>query len=73
MISEQILANPVARELNDRFSSAIVEAKDDLGELTLYIDPAQIVDVCRFLKSEAAFIRLSGITAVDWHPADPRF
>jgi NADH-quinone oxidoreductase subunit C len=73
MISEQILTHPVARDLHDRFSSAILDAKDDLGELTLYLHPAQIVEICRFLKNDGKFIRLSGITAVDWHPADPRF
>jgi len=45
----------------------------EVGELTLVIDPAKIVDVCRFLKDELKFVRLSGVTAVDWFPADPRF
>jgi NADH-quinone oxidoreductase subunit C len=65
--------HPVAREVNSRFPEAIVEARDPLGELTLVIDPSSIVEVCRFLKAECKFIRLSGLTANDWHPADPRF
>jgi NADH-quinone oxidoreductase subunit C len=73
MIEERLLEYPVAREVNDRFSGGIVEAKDDLGELTLKIDPKLIVEICRFLKQEAQFVRLSGITAVDWYPSDPRF
>ena len=44
-----------------------------MGETTLIADPAQIVDLCRHLKDDEKFIRLSGITAVDWHPAEPRF
>ena len=26
-----------------------------------------------FSKQEQGFVRLSAVTAVDWHPADPRF
>jgi len=29
--------------------------------------------LCRYLKDSEKFIRLSGITAVDLHPAEPRF
>ncbi len=73
MITEKILEYPVAKEVNARFAQAIVEANDDRGELTLYIDPASIVEVCRLLRTEGKFVRLSGVTAVDWHPAEPRF
>ena len=52
---------------------AILETSDALGEYTLIADPSQIVNLCSHLKSDENFIRLSGITAVDWHPADPRF
>ncbi len=52
---------------------AILETKQALGETTLIADPGQIVDLCRFLKNDQKFIRLSSITAVDWYPAEPRF
>ena len=52
---------------------AILETIEAFGETTLIADPAQIVDLCRYLKDEEKFIRLSAITAVDWHPAEPRF
>ncbi len=52
---------------------AILETKQALGETTLIADPARIVDLCRYLKETEGFIRLSSITAVDWHPAEPRF
>ena len=52
---------------------AILETNQALGETTLMADPAQIVDLCRHLKDNEKFIRLSAITAVDWHPAEPRF
>jgi len=52
---------------------AILETKEALGETTLIADPAAIADFCRYLKNDEKYIRLSGITAVDWHPAEPRF
>lgn len=73
MITEKILEYPVAKEVNARFPNAITEANDDRGELTLYVESASIVEVCRLLRTESKFVRLSGVTAVDWHPAEPRF
>jgi NADH-quinone oxidoreductase subunit C len=52
---------------------AILETKEAFGETTLIADPAQIVDLCRYFKDSEKYIRLSGITAVDLHPAEPRF
>ena len=53
--------------------AAILESKETFGESTLIADPARIVDLCRYLKDSETFVRLSGITAVDLHPAEPRF
>jgi NADH-quinone oxidoreductase subunit C len=53
--------------------SAILETHNALDETTLIADPAGIVGLCSYLKHEEKFIRLSAVTAVDWHPADPRF
>lgn len=52
---------------------AILETRDAFGEKTLIADPARIVDLCRYLRNEEKFNRLSAVTAVDWHPAEPRF
>jgi len=52
---------------------AILETKQAFGETTLIVDPARIVDLCRHLKDAEKYVRLSGITAVDMHPAEPRF
>ena len=51
----------------------ILETKEALGETTVIADPARIVDLCRYLKNDEKYVRLSSITAVDWHPAEPRF
>lgn len=52
---------------------AILETHEALGETTLIADPARIADLCGYLKHEEKFSRLSAVTAVDWHPAEPRF
>jgi NADH-quinone oxidoreductase subunit C len=43
------------------------------GQASLEIDPPRIVVVCRFLRDQQQFDRLSGVTAVDWYPTEPRF
>lgn len=63
---------PLVAELGSSQPSAILGGKLERGELTLIIQPAAIVEVCRHLK-ERGFIRLSSITAVDWGPVQPRF
>jgi len=56
-----------------QFPAAVEAGHSQHNEPTLFIAPAAIVEVCRFLKADRQFVRLSAITAVDWHPADPRF
>ncbi len=52
---------------------AVVETQSTLGETTLVVAPAKLVEVCRFLKQERGFERLSTVTAVDRHLREPRF
>ncbi len=52
---------------------AVLGSSVDRGQASLEIAPAQIVEVCRFLRDQQRFNRLSGVTAVDWYPAEPRF
>lgn len=73
MISDQVRDIPVVAALSAHAGSAIEEAVDYLGQLTLYVDPTQILEICRFLKQEQKFVRLAGLTGVDWHPMEPRF
>jgi NADH-quinone oxidoreductase subunit C len=73
MIPEALQQDPVVAAVSTRFPGALVEAHNELGELTLVVEAAQIVDVCRFLKLDEKFIRLSSVTCVDWLPREPRF
>jgi len=73
MLPDQLKDHPVAAALEARFPDAITGGHAEHQEPTLFIAPSRIVEACRFLKNEQGFVRLSGITAVDWHPNDPRF
>ena len=73
MLPEQLKDHPAAGALEASLPDAITGGHTEHNEPTLFIAPARIVEVCRYLKGERKFIRLAGITAVDWHPADPRF
>ena len=73
MISEQAKERPTVAGLVARFPGAIEDGTVERGETSLFVKPSEIVAVCAFLKQEQQFNRLSGITAVDWFPVDPRF
>ena len=73
MLPDELKENPDAAALEARLPDAIAGGHAEHGESTLFVSPSRIVEACRFLKDEQKFVRLSGITAVDWHPADPRF
>jgi NADH-quinone oxidoreductase subunit C len=73
MIPEALQQDPIASAVSAQFPAALTGGKVEHGETTLVIDAAQIVEVCKFLKSNQKFIRLSSVTAVDWYPREPRF
>jgi NADH-quinone oxidoreductase subunit C len=73
MLPEVLKEHAVAAALDQRLPDAITGGHAEHSEPTLFIAPDRIVEVCKFLKQEQGFNRLSGITGVDWHPADPRF
>lgn len=72
MLPEIVAENPTAIAINQQHPEAIVDAKQEPDGAVLYIDPGQILTVCRFLR-DTAFERLAGITGVDWWPRNPRF
>jgi NADH-quinone oxidoreductase subunit C len=73
MLPEPLNDRPVAAALEAHDSAAITGGIYEFGELTLQIEPSKIVAVCEFLKREQSFVRLSAVTALDWHPQEPRF
>jgi NADH-quinone oxidoreductase subunit C len=73
MLPDTLKENAEALAVQEFDPAVVLDGTLDRGELTLEIAPERIVDVCRFLKDERQFIRLSTITAVDRYPAEPRF
>ncbi|MGI8743391.1 MAG: NADH-quinone oxidoreductase subunit C [Bryobacteraceae bacterium] len=73
MLPENIKDDAIASALETHEPGAITGGHNGHNEPTLFIAADRIVPVCRYLKQSHEFNRLSGITAVDWHPADPRF
>jgi NADH-quinone oxidoreductase subunit C len=53
--------------------AAILETVETFGETTIIADSAKIVELSTYLRDTEKFGRLSTVTAVDWHPAEPRF
>jgi NADH-quinone oxidoreductase subunit C len=73
MLSENLKQNAIAAAVEAFDGDAVRGGKIDRGELTLEIAPGKIVSICGFLKYDQQFNRVSTVTAVDWHPAEPRF
>jgi len=73
MLPETLRQHDSVQAISARFPNAILDGHSEHDEPTLFVTPADIVGVCRLLKAEQGYLRLSGITGVDWHPADPRF
>jgi NADH-quinone oxidoreductase subunit C len=69
MIPDTLRDNPLAAALDDLATTA----KFAFNELTIEVDPANIVEVLRRLKQNLNFERLSTVTCVDRYPAEPRF
>ncbi len=72
MLPESLASFAPAAALEARDPSIVSGGHSSHGDITLIVDAARIVDVCRHLKDEG-FVRLSSVTAVDWLPAEPRF
>jgi len=73
MILEPLREVAAASALQEWDPSAIEEGALDCGQAILVIAPERAAGVCRFLKTEQKFERLSAVTAVDRHPDEPRF
>jgi len=65
MLPDILKDHAVAAALETTLPNAITAGHAERNEPTLWIAPARIVEVCRFLKAEQQFVRLSAITAVE--------
>ena len=73
MLPDTLKDNAVAAAVEEFDPSALVGGKLDRGEVALEIAAEKIVPVCRFLKEQQQFVRVSTVTGVDRYPAEPRF
>lgn len=69
MIPGDLRDNPLAAALDDLATTG----KFEFNELTVEVDPAQIVEALRRAKQQLGFERLTSVTGVDRYPAEPRF
>jgi NADH-quinone oxidoreductase subunit C len=72
---EQLKNHPAVARLTAWNPRAILGAKYDRDEMTIYIDRPAIREVCAILKEDSVcpFNFLSDVTCVDWYPSEPRF
>jgi NADH-quinone oxidoreductase subunit C len=73
MLPEDLKPVETARKVEDWDPEAMTGGSRELAETLLWVRPEKIAGVCRFLRDQLAFERLSGITAIDRYPVEPRF
>ena len=66
-------AHPIVAALAAAVPGAVQKATSFVGEVTVEIDPARLIEACRYLKDQQQFDYLVDLTAVDWKDRDPRF
>ena len=71
MLSEETRAVPAIGALEGRGLAA--DARIDRGQAIVWTPAERVVEACRVLKDEQGYRRLSFVTAIDWHPLEPRF
>jgi len=73
MLPEALQSLPVPAALEAWEPQAVLGGSCELGETIVWIAPPRIADACRFLRDSQGFERVSGITAIDRYPQEPRF
>jgi NADH-quinone oxidoreductase subunit C len=71
-VLEGLPQHPAVRAILDWNPEALADAKFDRSELTLTIAPEAIRAACSAVQA-GGYNFLEDLTAVDWHPAAPRF
>ena len=70
----EILAdNATAIALQNRVPGSIIGASVASDGVVFEIASRHLIAVSETLRSQSGFVRLSGITGVDWWPREPRF
>jgi NADH-quinone oxidoreductase subunit C len=70
---EQLKDRPVLSALLSWNAGAVVGAKFDFDELSVYIARESIRPACAYLKAQGLTDFLSDLTCADFYPREPRF
>ena len=72
---EELKDRPAVAALQAELPGALQGAKFDRNELTVWVDPLQIIPALTVLRDSAAtsFKALADVTAVDWLLSEPRY
>jgi len=73
MNPEEVRELPVIQALLANDASSVLASSHVLSETAVTLDPSKILSISRFLKDDQQFVRLCAVTALDWHPMEPRF
>ncbi|MBI4890075.1 MAG: NADH-quinone oxidoreductase subunit C [Acidobacteria bacterium] len=73
MLADNLKEMPVPAAIEAWDPDAILHSSFEHGETTLWISPDKILPLCAHLKASLQFNRLSGLTAIDLYPQEPRF
>ncbi len=65
--------NRAVIRLKEKFPSAVQDVKEFRDEVTVTVSKENVVEICRFLKTELRYNLLTDVTAVDYLGKDPRF
>ena len=69
MLPDSLRENPTAAALAD----LAADGNFEFGELTIEVEPGNILATLERVRKTLGFNRLSTITGVDLYPAEPRF
>ena len=67
------MGEPLVAALAAAVPGAVLGAKKMVGQTTIELAPAKLVDACRHLKDAETFTFLVDLTAIDWKERAPRF
>jgi len=72
---EQLKEHPAIIRLRGWNVAAVVGAKFDREEMSIFIERSSIREACAVLRDDprCPFNFLSDVTCVDWYPSEPRF
>ena len=72
---EQLKGHPAISRLLGWNAAAVVGAKFDRDEMSIYVEPSSLREACMVLRDnpDCPFNYLSDVTCVDWYPSHPRF